>query len=209
MRGRIATFNFCGVFVAAAALLLALAGCQGPSAPNLTTPTVQSQFFPLDNGLVYTYLRLLNNRYDTLNLRLITAQPGQQNVFVYNGTLDTFYRVSLTHDADFNEAAVISTDTSSLMVLDGTLEDGATWIADDIHRIHSTVIKAQYDDYYLPDVKGKDYSNVVVVEYHQDGQPENNYTLRYFAQGYGLILEEQIIGSSVIASLELIGIQNS
>ncbi len=188
-----------------------LNGCGTSDAPPASTPTVQSQFYPLDNGLIYTYQRFLNNRYDTLNLRLVTAQQGLQNVFVYksaNGTLVTFYRVSLTHDANYNQAAVISTDTSSLMVLDGTLEDGATWVADDINRIHATVL-TEYDDYYLPDVKLKDYANVLVVQYHEDGQPNDNYTLRFFAQDHGLILEQQIVQRSVISSLELIGIQNS
>ena len=185
-----------------------LAGCTPSDTPVVNTPTVQSQFFPIQNGLLYTYLRLSSNRYDTLSLRLITGNPGQEPVFVFDGIRDTFYRIDLTRDANFNQAAVISTDTSSLMVLDGTLEDGATWVADDIHRIHATVIKAQYDDYYLPG-EAQDYKNVLVVQYHQDGEPDDSYTLRYFAQGHGLILEQQIVGRLVIASLELISIQTT
>lgn len=187
--------------------IVALAGCTPSDTPMVNSPTVQSQFFPIQN-LLYTYLRLSSNRYDTLTLRLITGNGGQEPVFVYNGIKDTFYRIELTHDANFNQAAIISTDSSSLMVLDGTLEDGATWVADDIHRIHATVIKAQYDDYYLPG-EAQDYKNVLVVQYHQDGEPDDNYTLRYFAEGHGLILEEQIVGRLVIASLELISIQNT
>ncbi len=191
-----------------------LVGCSVNDAPTAPVPTVQSQFFPMDNGRIYTYRRFTNNHYDTINLRLVISQNSLSNVFVNTLTGDTFYRIGFTHDANNNLAAALSTDTSSLMALDGTLEPGATWIADEINGIHATVIKP-YDDYYLPSpTRQEDYHNVLEVEYHQDGQPSTTYTLRFFARDCGLILERQIVAAgpnseiTEIASMELLSIQS-
>lgn len=191
-------------------LLAGLTGCMVNDATPTPEATVQNNFFPLDNGLLYTYGRTTNfTNYDTITCRLITVQPPtiMQNELEDTATGTPFYYIDYTRDADGNEAALLSTDTSTLMVLDGTLQQGATWVADDVHGIQATVIQ-QYDDYYLPG-RQEDFTNVIEVEYHQNGQPADTYTLRFFASGHGLILERELVGSSTeIARLQLIGIQN-
>jgi hypothetical protein len=188
-------------------LFLSFEGCN----VNDTTPspqaTVQGNFFPLDNGLIYTYDRFSNNKYDTISCRLIIGQSALDNNYLYNiGDSQILYDIGFTHDANGNLAAVLSNDTMSLMALDGNLQVGATWVADDVHGIQATVV-GQYDDYYLPG-RTTQYSNVLAVEYHQEGQPASFYTLRFFAQDHGLILERQLVGPNTeIASLQLISIQ--
>ncbi|HET6400446.1 MAG TPA: hypothetical protein VFH95_03520 [Candidatus Kapabacteria bacterium] len=186
-----------------------LFGCAVNDATPAPQATVKSNFFPLDNGLLYTYRRFNNNRYDTLRLLLNIGQPPlTTNTLLNTATNRPYYYIGFARDADNNLAAMLSTDTSSLMALDGTLEQGATWVADDINRIHATVI-TQYDDYYLP-LRQQDYADVLEVEYHRDGDPPGNYTLRFFARDHGLILERQIVTPETeIASLQLLSIHNN
>ena len=187
-----------------------LGGCTANDAAPAPEATVQSHFFPLDNGLIYSYRRFNNNRYDTLNLRITIGQPP----LITMDNLATglpYYHIGFVHDADNNTAAMLSTDTSTLMALDGTLEDSATWVADEINGIHATVV-AQYDDYYLPGdpLRQTDYASVLVVKYHQDNEPSTNYTLRYFARDHGLILEQQLVGPGTeITNLQLISIRGN
>jgi hypothetical protein len=189
------------------AVFLALVGCAVNDATPTWQPTVQGNFFPLDNGLLYTYDRFNNNRYDTLTCRLVIGQTAAYNNYLQNiADSQILYYIGLTHDANGNQAATLSNDTMTLMALDGNLQTGATWVADDVHGIQATVV-GQYDDYYLPG-RNTQYSDVLAVEYHQQGQPSNFYTLRFFAQGHGLILERQLVGPNTeIASLQLISIQ--
>ncbi len=184
------------------------AGCTVNDASPAPEATVQSHFFPFDNGLVYTYRRFNNNGYDTLSLRIRIGQhPSTQSEMDNTATGLPYYYIGFTHDADRNLAAMLSTDTSALMVLDGTLEDSATWVADDIRGIHATVI-TQYDDYFLPgNPRGSEYPSVLVVKYHRDADPPGTYTLRYFARDHGLILEQQVVAPGTeITDLQLIGI---
>jgi hypothetical protein len=64
----------------------------------------------------------------------------------------------------------------------------------------------RYDDYYLPG-RLVHFSDVIAVKYHTTGQPDNVYTLRFFARDHGLILERQLALYGEIASLQLISIQ--
>lgn len=183
-------------------------GCTINDASSVSEATIRSHFFPLDNGIVYTYGRFNHTRYDTLTCRLVIGQPpSMKNVFINSATGLPFYYIGLTRDANGNfTAATLSTDTSTLIALEGKLEPNATWVADEINGIHATVVE-QYDDYYLPERK-EDFADVLAVEYHQDGQPPGNYTLRFFARDKGLILERQFVGPGTeIASLQLISIQ--
>ena len=188
-----------------------LPGCTVNDATPTPEATVQSHFFPLNNGLVYTYRRFRNNRYDTLTLRIKIGQPPSTTNELDNvATGLPYYYIGFTHDADNNLAALLSTDSSKLIALDGTLQDSATWVADEVNGIHATVV-AQYDDYYLPGdpLRKTDYTSVLVVEYHQNGQPSGNYVLRYFARDHGLILEQQLVGPGTeITNLQLISIQS-
>ncbi len=185
-----------------------LQGCTVNDSTPAPLATVQSNFFPLDNGLLYTYGRTTNyTKYDTITCRMVIAQPPMnQNELKDTITNLPFYYISYTNDADGNLAGILGTDTSSLIALDGSLQDSATWVADGIRGIHATVV-AEYDDYYLPG-RQEDFKDVLAVQYHQDSQPMDTYTLRFFARGYGLILEREFVGPTTeIARLQLIGVQ--
>jgi hypothetical protein len=185
-----------------------LQGCTVNDATPAPQATVQSNFFPLENGLLYTYGRTTNfTKYDTISCWLFTVQPPAilQNVLEDTVTKAPFYSFVYSTDADGNPEGILSTDTSTLIALDGNLQDSATWVADEAHGIHATVV-AQYDDYYLPG-RQEDFADVLAVEYHQDGQPADIYTLRFFARGYGLILEREFGPSSEISRLQLISVR--
>jgi len=189
------------------AAFTAFEGCAVNDTTPSTQATVEGNFYPLDNGLIYTYDRFSNNKYDTITCRLVIGLTAAYNNYLVNiADSQVLYDIGFTHDADGNLAAMLSNDTMTLLALDGNLQTGATWVADDMHGIQATVV-GQYDDYYLPG-RATQYSDVLAVEYHQQGQPENFYTLRFFAQGHGLILERQLDGPNTeIASLQLISIQ--
>jgi hypothetical protein len=207
MRDCSSIFNRLGVFGLIVGIVPLMQGCTVNDATSAPQATVQGNFFPLDNGLLYTYGRTTNfTNYDTITCRMVIAQPPMNK----NELKDTitnlpFYYISYTTDADGNPAGILSTDTSSLMVLDGSLQDSATWVADGVRGIHAIVV-AQYDDYFLPG-RQEDFKDVLAVEYHQDGQPTGTYTLRFFARGYGLILEREFSPSSEISRLQLISVQ--
>ncbi len=198
---------------AEAVFLLAAMICFGGCAVNDATPapqaTVQNNFFPLENGLIYTYGRTTNfTNYDTITCRLITEQPPLilQNELEDTVTDRPFYYIAYSTDADGNPEGILSTDTSTLIALDGNLQDSATWVADETRGIHATVV-AQYDSYYLPG-RQEAFNDVLCIEYHQDGLPADTYTLRFFARGYGLILERELVGPTTeIARLQLISVQ--
>ncbi len=197
----------CTLFAASIAML-SIGGCTMVNTPSVPSTTVQSFFYPLDNGLIYTYARFEHNRYDTISLELEIGQPpDMRNKLVNIATGEAVYYIGYSQDIDKNVAGIIATDTSTLMALDGRLEPNATWIADESNGIRATVVSAPYDDYYLPGRK-QDYTNVLPIKYHVEGQPDENYTLRFFAEGHGLILEQEFVGSGTqIASLQLISIQ--
>ena len=178
-------------------------------APTNDEPTVESHFFPLSNGLVYTYSRFdaLRAENDTLRCRLHIGQTKlDSNLFFNLKTGDTVYHIGFDKDASGNEDAFLRFGDTTLLVLDGKLEQGATWVAE-IHGIHATVI-AHYDDYYLPG-RQIHYPDVLLVKY-QDLGNEKNYTLRFFARDHGLIREVSLIddGSTEISSLQLLSIDS-
>ena len=190
-------------------LLAIVSGCAVNDTSSLPQATVESYFYPLDNGVVYTYQRFFHNRNDTLQLRIEIGQPpSMQNILLDSKTELPYYYVGYSYDPTGNTTAgILATDTSTLIALEGSLEPNATWVADENNGIHATVVDRPYDDFYLPG-RQLDYTDVLPVKYHQDGQPESNYTLRYFARGHGLILEQEFVGPGTqIASLQLISIQ--
>src|SRR2546421_10661936 len=108
------------------------AGCTMSDTPTVSEPTVQSQFFPLSNGLIYTYSRFDGARAqnDTLQCRLRIGQTKLDPDFFLNlKTGDTVYNIGFTKDG----AAFMQHGDTSLNVLEGTLEQAATWIADVVH----------------------------------------------------------------------------
>jgi hypothetical protein len=172
--------------------------------------TVRTHFFPQDNGMIYTYSRYNNDKYDTLACNLVVGQRADtRNSLVYhnasNNASTVLYYLSYTTDVFGNVAAELATDTQKLLALDGELVPGATWIADPVNNIRATVME-HYDEYYLPGREAH-FSDVVAVKYHQDGQPDNIYTIRYFARGQGLIFERLVVANTEISSLQILSIQ--
>jgi hypothetical protein len=193
------------IMLAVPALLIE--SCAVNDAQPAPEATVQNHFFPLDNGLVYTYSRFNHNTFDTLTCRLVIGQtPSEQNTLLDSKTDSAVYYLGYTHDANGNLAAVLSSGDTTLLALDGQLQIGATWVADEVHNIRATVLD-HYDDYYLPG-RLVHFPDVLAVEYHQDGSPDNVYTLRYFARGQGLVFERELVGSNTeIASLQLLSVE--
>ncbi len=191
--------------------LLFVSGSLASCGTSVTAPsdvaTAKSYFYPFDYGLLYTYSRYANNHYDTIVCGMVIGgNSSEKNTLVISKTNVTLYDMSIQQDASGNQAAVLQRGDTSLLVLDGVLEPTATWIADGTHGIQATVVD-RYDDYYLPGRKVH-FSDVLAVKYHTIGQPDNVYTLRFFARDHGLILEQQLVGSNTeLASLQLLGIQ--
>ncbi len=198
------------IIAALFAAFLSVEGCAVNDATPSPEATVQTHFFPLNNGLVYTFQEYNNHTTDTVQWKLVTGRPGYPNVLVNYQTGDTIYRIGLTHDANGNLAALLSNDTQTLMVLDGELQKEATWMADVGHKIRAKVVD-QYDDYYL-EGRTTHFTNVLVVQYYidQDGQDDqipSSYILRFFAKDHGMIAQREIAGQTEISSLQLISIE--
>jgi len=187
---------------------LSIAGCATTDPPSDPTPTVQSHFFPLTNGLIYTYSRFDRNsgRIDTLRCKLLIGQTRVDPDFLLNmATGDTVYFIGLSKDASGQTAFMRNGDTN-LTVLAGNLVTGARWVADIDHGVYATDT-AHYDDYYLPERKVH-YPDVVVIIYQQVGHPDQ-HTLRFFAKDHGLIREVNLIGdNNEISSLQLLSIES-
>jgi hypothetical protein len=201
------------LFGAAIAATVALTGCGlNDASPSDASDraTVRTHFFPQDNGMIYTYSRYNNDKYDTLECNLVIGQrQDSRNSLVYHNATSNansvLYYVSYTTDVYGNVAAELATDDSKLLALDGELVPGATWIADPIRNIRATVVE-HYDEYYLPGREAH-FSDVVAVKYHQDSQPDNVYTVRFFARGQGLIFERLVAANTEISSLQILSIQ--
>jgi len=194
------------IIVIAIAFGAALSGCGVTDNNPLGTATPQSHFYPIDNGLVYTYSRYSNNRYDTISciLKVGRTRVDKDTLLISDPNTPLYY-LWLGPDANGNQAAFLENGDTTLCALDGPLVPNATWIADETHSIQATVVD-RYDDYYLPG-RLVHYSDVLAVKYHTTGQPDNVYTLRFFARDHGLILERQLALYGEVASLQLISIQ--
>jgi hypothetical protein len=187
---------------------LSIAGCATTDPPADPQPTVQSHFFPLTNGLIYTYSRFDRNsgRIDTLRCKLLIGQTKADPDFLLNtATGDTVYYIGLSHDAGGQTAFMRNGDTS-VTVLAGNLVVGARWVADIDHNVYATDT-AHYDDYYLPERKIH-YPDVIVIEYQQQAHPDVR-TFRFFAKDHGLIREVSLFSdNSEISSLQLLSIES-
>src|SRR5579863_9853367 len=90
------------------AILAPLSGCTVNDATPAPPATVRGNFFPFDNGLLYSYRRFNNNRYDTLNLLLNIGQPpSTSNTLIDAATKLPYYYIGFAFDADNNLAAML------------------------------------------------------------------------------------------------------
>jgi hypothetical protein len=184
-------------------------GCAVSDPPADSQPTVLSHFFPLTNGLIYSYSRFDKtlNENDTLRCRLLVGQTKlDPDLLINTKTGDTVYHIGFTKDANGNQAAFMQNGDTTIYVLSGQLVPGARWVADIDHGIYATDT-AHYDDYYLRD-RQTHFPDVVVVEYQQTNHPDI-HTLRFFARDHGLIREVSLYGDGTeISSLQLISIES-
>ena len=88
------------------------------------------------------------------------------------------------------------------VALRGTIDSGKSWIAR--AGITATVMSRNGGDYYLPG-RQQHFTDVIEIMYHADQDSPDTYILRFFANGYGLIQERQIVTTQTeIASLQLL-----
>jgi hypothetical protein len=199
-----------------AAVLAAIffAGCSSGNDPSATSndSPAKHYFFPTTNGAIYTYARTVTKDghivTDTLRCQLDVAQSlATKNDLRDIKTGAILYFFDLTHDGLNNYAATLSSGDTTLYALDGTLQDGSTWIADPTHRIRATVSQ-HIDDYYAPLPADVHFSDVISIKYQTDSLPQSIYTLRFFASGHGLIRETEVSpGGAEISSLQVLSIQ--
>jgi hypothetical protein len=197
--------------------VFALAGCviQDGSSPTTTSnaPAAQNYFFPQTNGFQYTYSEHNNPQSDTSSYQVIvSSQYGSytklQKEDPASGNLssDVLYFYKTAKDNDGVMQCLLSHDPSgsdAIVALQGTLEIGSSWYADNAETIEATVV-AHYDVFIMPGHE-QTYNDVVAVKYTTKGQPSDTYAVRYFAKDFGLILDRSIIGqASEISNLQLL-----
>jgi hypothetical protein len=198
--------------------LLAFAGCviQDGSSPSSTTtnaPAAQNYFFPQTNGFQYTYSEHNNPLSDTSSYQVIvSSQYGsytklqKEDPVSGNLSTDVLYFYIAKKDNDGVMQCLLSHDASgsdALVALQGTLEIGSSWYADDAKTVQATVL-AHYDVFIMPGHE-QTYNDVVAVKYTTKGLPGDTYSVRYFAKDFGLILDRSIVGqASEISNLQLL-----
>lgn len=213
VKTRRSRFQLVASLLMAAALAASLIACTPSDAPPASA-TVQDYSFPVDGGVVYTYKRFRNTTYDTVSARLYVGQLGTaKNMLVDIKTDSVLMYMDFTHDANGNYATRLSTDTSSILVLDGQLDKGRSWMADPAHNITATIID-HYDDYWIlpdhpqPNDQKIHFPDVLMVQYRNEQDDPGTYTIRFFARDRGLVLERQFFGhDNVISSLQVLNIQ--
>jgi hypothetical protein len=202
-------------------LLLSFLGfvsCSSLGEPEGSDPVAEDYFFQQSTGFQYTY------SHDDL----ITSDTSTYQVVVKSGYgefsrlekfengasvgTETLYLFKTWADPrDGMLQCILSTQSGTgenIIALQGALNIGNTWKANTDGSIIATV-EDHYDFYYLVG-REKKYDDVFVVKYVDSREEEGTYTLRYFANGYGLVHEKRIIGgesgpTSEISNLRLIG----
>ena len=192
-------------------LTVFLAACSSPTGPAQLSANADAYFFQQNTTYSYTYSQDKTTSNPTATYG-VTA-PASYGSFLslvaqsQNGT-DTLllFRNRISSDGSVNCILSTSSADIGIVALKGTLDLGATWYADIAQKIQANVV-GKYAEYYLPG-RQVHYSDVVVVKYTDSSMPADTYVVRYFARGYGLILERTITGAaSEISNLQLISFQ--
>jgi len=199
--------------------LLAFIGfvsCSTPGEPEGTTPIAETYFFPQSTGIQYTYSHDDLTTSDTSTYQVVVKGYGEFSRLekFENGAsvgTETLYLFKTWADPrDGILQCILATQSGSgenIIALQGELKIGNSWKANTDASITATV-EDHYDFYYLVG-REKKYDDVVVVKYVDSREEEGTYTLRYFANGYGLVHEKRIIASetgptSEVSNLRLI-----
>lgn len=199
--------------IAIAALAVMLAGCSAPSGPGLgTTAPADQYFYPPTNGLRYVYTQddaktpsvsdtsmyqvVVGTTYD--GYAKLVANPDSSST----GAVLYYYKVD---ESQAGVKCILSTNGSDkgIVALEGNLQVGSSWKADDAGTITATVV-GRYADYYLPG-RRQVYHDAVAVKYVDATVGDSTYILRIFAREFGLILEQTITNQlTELSNLQLI-----
>jgi len=194
--------NFTAFFFTAV-LALGFAACSSPSGNSPAPASADNYFFPRDRTFDYTYS--LDSTTETYQVRDTTGGfMSLVNQNVQGSISPTLYLFKQTTSADGSVICLLSNSpqTNGFIALEGTLDLGSTWTADDAGNIQAAVV-GKYAEYYLPG-RQVHYNDVVVVKYTDKTAPADHYVIRYFANGYGLILERTVTSSTQSADLQLV-----
>lgn len=194
-------------------LAVIVTGCTSinPSDPQKPDAIADDYFFPQTNGLEYTYSNYSTTTPDTSTYQVIVnAQYGsytrlqKQEQGLPSTDVLYFYKTKTNSDGVIQCLMSREHDgADGFVALQGMLDVGSSWFADDSKTIEATVM-GHYDEYILPGHEQK-YYDVVIVKYVDKTKSSDVYEVRYFARDYGLILERTIIGQlSEISNLQLI-----
>ncbi len=201
-------------FAIASVLIFFLGSCSAPSDPTQLSSNADAYFFQQNTTYSYTYSQDKTNSNPTATYGV--TPPVTYGSFLslvsqsQSGTADTLllFKNRVTSDGTVNCILSNSSTDNGIIVLKGMLDLGAEWYADTAQKIYANVV-GKYAEYYLPG-RQIHYSDVVVVKYTDSRAASDSYVIRYFARGYGLILERTITGTtSEISNLQLISFQGS
>ena len=195
---------------------VSLASCGVTDPGPEAYPPVSNHFYPFTNGTVYVYSRSTvdntqRTHTDTIGCTLLlgATDVDKNKLVITNGNpvspgQPVLFYLGYTSDHSGQQAAVLATDSTSVLALDGSLKVDTSWMADPVRGIIATVV-GHYYQYWLPG-NNTTYEDVVAIKYQTIGEAENVYTLRYFAKDQGLILECQITPMSNVTSLQLLSV---
>jgi hypothetical protein len=182
--------------------LLGVSSCSAPVDPAAdATPVAQTYFIPQTNGLQFTYSHDDQNTSDTSTYQVVVlggvGEPSRL-AKLQNGIADLndllYYYQTRPNPRDGIFECLMTKQSGSgetIIALRGELYVGNSWIANADSTIIATV-EDHYEFYYLVG-REKRYEDVVLVKYIDSREPEGTYTLRFFANGYGLIHEKKVV----------------
>lgn len=197
----------------ASVLVTLLGSCSAPTDPAALSANADAYFFQQNTTYSYTYSQDKTTSNPTATYGVtppVTYGSFLSLVSQNQAGTDTLLLFKNRVTSDGTVSCILSSSSSDngIVALKGTLDLGATWYADTAQKIQADVV-GKYAEYFLP---GREihYNDVVVVKYSDSRAPSDHYVVRYFARGYGLILERTITGAtSEISNLQLISFQGS
>lgn len=197
-------------FISALAALIS--SCSAPNDPAPLPTGAENYFFQQNAAFQYTYSE------DNLSSPDVSTY-GVKSTYTYGSFFslvkqdqsasDTLLLFKNETSLDGSTACILSNSPgdAGFVALKGTMDLGASWIADAKGSLQATIV-GKYAEYYLPG-RQVHYSDVVVVKYVDKNAPPENYVVRYFARDFGLILERVIMGpTSEVTRLQLLSRQN-
>jgi len=203
--------------VIAPALATLLGACTAPNDPAPISSSADAYFFQPDLTQVYTYFQDHASASDTVTYQTSLVNPSspydsylqlKNNRSTSGGSVLYYFKAEQISDGSVLCLLANSPTDKGFVALKGSLDLGVSWYADTMLNVLATVV-GKYAEFYLPG-RQVHYNDVVVVKYTDKTVPSTNYTIRYFARYYGLILERMITGtSSETSDLQLLSRQST